>query len=370
MKKLLLITLSTLFFASFSIAQNNGGGCRKAIAVTPGIYQIDSFVSGAATYTNIYPFPNKAKWYKYTAPADGLLTISSCFGGADSRLFLYTGTCDTLIQAGFNDDFCDMDATSGDEYAASITRPVKANRTYYFEWDNAWDPPVFPFSVSFSTFIPRATQTCETATTIALGVTNVDSLFGFALRGDANRANWYKYTPSKNGRLSISSCGQPVDTRVWMYRGICSSLININDSDDDCIGSIGDTIAAAITNQIVTAGTTYYFEWDDTWENSPFSFVLALDALTGVDEERLAQQVSMSPNPASDVLNLTLNFEKNTDINLRIVNSIGQSVLSKKMPNILRGAETLDLSTLKSGVYIVEISDGQLRTNKKLVINR
>jgi Secretion system C-terminal sorting domain len=369
MKKFILITISTLFFASFLTAQNNGGGCRKAIVVTPGRYIIDSFVAGTATYSNIFPRPQKAKWYKYTPATDGLMTITSCYGGADSRLFLYTGTCDTLVQSGYNDDFCDVDATSGDTYAASITRPVKANKTYFFEWDTAWDSLSFAFTLSLSPYTPRATQTCETATNLALGVTNVDSLFGFALRGDANRANWYKYTPTKNGRLSISSCGQEGDTRVWMYRGICSNLINVNDSDDDCHGSV-DSSAAAITNQIVTAGTTYYFEWDDTWENVPFSFVLTFDALTGVEEERLAQRVVMSPNPASDFVNLDMNFERSTDINIRIFNSIGQAVFSKKRQNILRGVETLDLNTLKSGVYIVEISDGQTRTNKKLVINR
>jgi hypothetical protein len=371
MKKFLLLTIVLLFCSTLSFAQtNNGGGCRKAITITPGVYTLDSFVTGASTYSNLFPFPTKAKWYKFTPTTDGLMTVSSCMGGADSRLFLYVGSCDTLIQAGFNDDFCDVDATSGDQYAASITKPVKANKSYFLEWDNAWDTTRFSFSLSFSTYAPRATQTCETATTIAAGVTNVDSLFGFALRGDATRANWYKYTPSKNGRLSITSCGQTADTRVWMYRGICSGLVLINDSDDDCLGSGGDTIAASISNQLVTAGTTYYFEWDDTWENAAFSFLLTFDATTGVEEDRLAQHISMSPNPAVDLLNLDINLEKNSDINVRVFNNVGQSILTKKMTNILRGVETFDLSHLKTGIYIVEISDGQTRTNKKLVVSR
>ena len=65
-----------------------------------------------------------------------------------------------------------------------------------------------------------------------------------------------------------------------------------------------------------------------------------------------------------------MNFEKTSDLNVQIFNSMGQTVFSKKMPNILRGVETLDLSRLKTGVYIVEISDGNIRTNKKLIISR
>ena len=370
MKKFLLLTIISTLLATLSLAQTNGGGCRKAITITPGVYTIDSFVTGVATYSNIAPFPDKAKWYKYTPTADGLMTISSCLGGADSRLFLYAGSCDTLVQAGYNDDFCDIDASSSDQYAASITKPVKANKTYFIEWDNAWDTIRLSFSLSFSAFSARAAQTCETATSIASGVTNVDSLFGFSSRGDASRANWYKYTPTQNGRLSISSCGQNADTRVWMYRGICNNLVPINGSDDDCLTSFGDSLAASIANQIVTAGTTYYFEWDDTWENSAFSFLLTFDATTSVADDNLGQHVSISPNPATDVLNLDMNFEKTNDLNVQIFNNIGQAVFSKKLPNILRGVETLDLSHLKTGVYIVEISDGNIRTNKKLVISR
>ena len=251
---------------------------------------------------------------------------------------------------------------------------MKAGKSYFFEWDNAWEdlaiqPYTFSFSLSLAAYTPRATQTCETATNIALGTTNVDSLFGYATRGDANRANWYKYTPNKNGKLNITSCGNVVDTRVWMYRGICSNLIPVNDSDDDCFSGGPDTIAAAIVNQTVTSGTTYYFEWDDRWENLPYSFLLTLDAANGIEEERLSQSVTMSPNPASDYLNLDMNFDKMTDVSVRIFNNMGQSVFSKKMPHILRGAELLNLSHLNTGVYIVEISDGQTRTNKKLVVS-
>ena len=370
MKKITLLIILSFTTLTLSFSQNNGGGCRKAIVLTPGTYTLDTFVTGVATYSNFFPFPDKAKWYKYMPTVDGLMTISSCEGGSDTRLFLYQGSCDTLIQAGFNDDFCFVDPVSTDKYAASISKPVKANKSYFFEWDNAWDDSPFVFTLSFSAFTPTATQTCETATTIAPGLIRVDSLFGYASRGDANRANWYKYTPQKNGRLSISSCGQDADTRIWMYRGICSSLTLISNSDDDCLSVNGDTIAASISNQLVTAGTTYYFEWDDTWENVPFQFLFTFDAANSVAEEQLQQHVVMSPNPASSILNFDMNFEKTTDINVRILNHFGQSVFTQKMTNILRGGQSVDLSALLSGIYIVEISDGQTRVNKKLVISR
>ena len=77
MNKILLLTILSLTTLTLSFSQNNGGGCRKAIVLTPGTYTLDTFITGVATYSNFFPFPDKAKWYKYTPTVDGLITISS-----------------------------------------------------------------------------------------------------------------------------------------------------------------------------------------------------------------------------------------------------------------------------------------------------
>ena len=44
-------------------------------------------------------------WYRYTAPVDGILTISTCNTiDYDSRIAIYTGTCDKLVEYACNDD--------------------------------------------------------------------------------------------------------------------------------------------------------------------------------------------------------------------------------------------------------------------------
>lgn len=307
MKKQLLITV--FCFSVLSIFAQMGNGCTNAIALQAGAYRADTMYANAATNSFFYPFPDRAVWYKYTPTSDGLLTISSCDGGRDTRLFMYAGTCAQLIAAGFSDDFCEHDNTN-DELAAKIVKPVKANTTYYLEFDNAWEDGAFTFNVSFSTFTPTATQTCATASTATVGVNRVDSLFGFALRGDANRANWYKYTPIRNGRISVTTCGIDVDTRLWIYRGTCNSLVLMANSDDDCLAKAGDTSAVAVNNLSVIAGTTYYFEFDDAWENTNFTFNLTFDAANRAEDIALANVVQVSPNPATDVLSINVNFEK------------------------------------------------------------
>ena len=363
MKNILLLTF--LILVSFSLSAQNGGGCAKAISIVAGTYKMDTMVRGAATFADYPPFPSRAKWYKYTPAADGLMTVTSCNNGSDTRLFLYTGACGSLTPFGFNDDACAKDST-GEEVAADASKFVKAGTTYYIEWDNAWDTTSFNFTLSFSSnFVAAATQTCQTATTVAPGSIKVDSLFGFSSRGDAARSNWYKYTPLRNGKISLSTCGVKVDTRLWVYKGTCAALVKIGESDDDC-----DDVAVAISNLTVTAGTTYYFEWDDAGENSPFRFEFIFDAATSVEDNFFANTINISPNPATDFVDLNVNFEKNEAFDVQIFNAVGQKVLSKKIDSILRGSEILDVTALKSGVYIVSFSDGERRTNKKLVVSR
>lgn len=370
MKKNQLIAFFFLLTSPiFIAAQNNGAGCVKAIPAALGTYTVDTMFRGAATFGSIYPNPTRAIWYKYTPPTDGLMTVSTCGGGADTRLFWYTGGCTQLALAAYNDDFCDFDG-SGEPLAANIAKPVKAGTAYFFEFDNAWDSTIFTFSLSLATFTPRPTQTCATATTILPGITTVDSLFGYASRSDASRANWYKYTPLRNGKIGINTCNVDVDTRLWAYRGTCAALVAIADSDDDCASGRGNSYAASIQNLDVTAGQTYYFEFDDAGENTDFSFVLTYDVASNVADNRLSQSVNLAPNPATDAVEVVVNLDKTSDLTVKIFNTVGQQVLTEKTDKILRGSIRLNVSDLKPSVYIVEVSDGVAKTRKKMVINR
>jgi Secretion system C-terminal sorting domain len=364
MKKIVLLTV-LLLLIQHTFAQT-GNSCANASAVTIGTFKVDTFFKGANTDTSA----SAARWYKYTPTQDGLMTISSCGGGSDSRLFVYNGTCAGLTYFAYNDDFCPLDV-SGDELAANVAKFVKSGQTYLIEWDDKWDDVRFNFSISLSTnYVARETQTCATAKAIVPGTIKVDSLFGFATRGDASRANWYKYTPTKNGKISIGSCGVDVDTRLWIYKGVCGSLTKIAENDDDCLSSPIDTFAAAINDLAVVAGTTYYFEWDDVAENSPFTFDFFFDAATtSVDDKILSSQISIAPNPASDFINFNFNLSENKNINIQVLNTVGQVVFAQKYAQILRGSEKMDVTHLQSGLYIVQISDGVKQTYKKVIVN-
>jgi Secretion system C-terminal sorting domain len=363
MKKIVLLTI-ILCQIQITFAQL-GKGCNDAITIAPGTFKMDTMYRGV----NANRDASASKWFKYIPAQDGLMTISSCGSNSDSRLFVYTGACTGLSYFAYNNDFCAVDVT-GNVLAASISKFVKGGQIYFIEWDNLEDEIKFDFTLSLATnYVARETQTCATAKAIVPGTVKVDSLFGFATRGDASRANWYKYTPNKNGKISIGSCGVDVDTRLWIYKGVCGNLTKIAENDDDCLSSPRDTFAAAINDLAVVAGTTYYFEWDDVAENSPFTFDFFFDAATSVDDKILSSQIQIAPNPATDFLDINFNLTENKNLSVSVLNTVGQVVFNQKYAQILRGSEKIDVTHLQSGLYIILISDGVKQTYKKVVMN-
>jgi len=81
------------------------------------------------------------------------------------------------------------------------------------------------------------------------------------------RAIWYKYTPTTNGEITISSdlaanngTTYTDDTRISVFTGTCSALTCVGDNDD-----VSDTNYLSSLTIPVAAGTTYYIQWDNYW---------------------------------------------------------------------------------------------------------
>ena len=96
-----------------------------------------------------------ANWFYFVAPSSGLITVQSCGGGVDTRLFIHDGSCGSLNQIGTNDDFCEMSSGSS-LYASYLEVCVSAGVTYYIEWDDQWSQLGFNFDFEFISGIPMA----------------------------------------------------------------------------------------------------------------------------------------------------------------------------------------------------------------------
>ena len=81
-----------------------------------------------------------------------------------------------------------------------------------------------------------------------------------------NNANWFSYTPTLNGLITISSCLDFEDTYLRLHEGSCGSLNLIASNNNGC------TTQSVLEDICLMAGTNYFIEWDDTGSSNPFEF--------------------------------------------------------------------------------------------------
>lgn len=139
------------------------------------------------------------------------------------------------------------------------------------------------FCLIFLPSVAFLQTTCATATNLTAPATFTSGVLTGtgATQPGATAARWYKYTPTTSGMLQISSCAGGSDTRLWIWSGACGSLQAVANNDDfaGCISTGASEYASRIQNLILLAGVTYYFEWDNYWENTSFTWSFTYSAL-------------------------------------------------------------------------------------------
>ena len=154
----------TISYAQLSCAAATtitANGTLTAPAIT-GSYTLSCDQSNADVVGTAY----KGVWYKYTAPSNGTVTITSSLpqnvapNSDDTRVSVFTGTCAALTCVGGNDDI------SGTNYLSTYTFNALAGTTYYIEWDNRWSAAGFDFTFTFTAVSCLPVTTINASTNI------------------------------------------------------------------------------------------------------------------------------------------------------------------------------------------------------------
>jgi len=128
----------------------------------------------------------------------------------------------------------------------------------------------------------------------------------------------------------------------------------------------GDITAGAGTHSITV-------EWGDpgtgyitvTEENSDGcstvseTYIVTIDDCTGL-EELLAGSVRIYPNPATGFINVSMNFQADTEITIIMMNQLGQVVL-EATEKAVAGNQVMkyDISSYPEGIYTLRLSDNK-----------
>ncbi len=151
-----------------------------------------------------------------------------------------------------------------------------------------------------------------------------------------------------------------------------AAALNANESYLVVAGSNGD---GGATNDLVvgTAGvseaqTSFYLDLtDNTWYYTTSTPMVRMnfDPTVSINEVENTFGLNVYPNPASDVINITVN--KVVDATISIVDVTGKVVKTSSLNGL---ATTVNTAGLTNGVYYVNITDGVSTSTQKVVIRK
>lgn len=102
-----------------------------------------------------------------------------------------------------------------------------------------------------------------------------------------------------------------------------------------------------------------------------FNYCVTCDLVVGVDENALQAGVKVFPNPARDILNVQLDLPSATEsLQIRLLNMLGQEVLSGHYGQLQSDNIELDVSGLPTGAYLIQVRDGKSQFTEPIVIQQ
>lgn len=410
MKKITL--LAFLMGSAYGFAQDS---CASALAVSPGltvVAGIDGEVLPAGQ--NCWTNPGSAaEWFSYTSTETQLITISTAIDENpfdndvfDTRLSIYTGTCDGLVCENGNDD------VSGTDYRSELQFQVLANTTYYFTFDDRWLSTGFTFSLTVDEVFPAD---CSVSLPFTEDFESVPDFYGCYSRfdldgnggsffieiadldGDGTTETFATNSPninedkddwifspgipvSANGSYTVSvkyagyntatnttpSLPVPANesfeivwadspspeaenmTVVGSYSDIVQQATGVADVEETATVSVSEPFSPGVDG-------TYYMAFHATTIASGaflLFFEYTITEALGVNDAS-ASTVSMYPNPTKSFLNLSFN---GTLDSVEIFDLLGNKVISQK---VNASNVQLNVSGLATGTYVIKTQSAQ-----------
>jgi len=115
---------------------------------------------------------------------------------------------------------------------------------------------------------------------------------------------------------------------------------------------------ASVNADLTYSSWLYAYDGDYNFEQEN----AAADVNTVVNVEGLQAETSFAvyPNPVSDVAFLELNMGQAANVNMTVLNLLGQTVMTENLGNVAAGQRRVELNftNLQSGVYLVSLDMG------------
>jgi hypothetical protein len=90
--------------------------------------------------------------------------------------------------------------------------------------------------------------------------------------------------------------------------------------------------------------------------------------VAGLTQHEINNNLSVFPNPASDMLNISLDNAANETVSVSLTNMIGQTVKEQNLGSNTSIKSNLDVNGLSKGIYLMNVKIGNSSSVKKIVI--
>ncbi|MFT4525413.1 MAG: hypothetical protein ACI85F_001566, partial [Bacteroidia bacterium] len=100
--------------------------------------------------------------------------------------------------------------------------------------------------------------------------------------------------------------------------------------------------------------------------------LIPLSNVTGVEEVEVINNASLFPNPTNDNATMFFDLVENTNINLEVVNTMGQSVVVKSYGQMSSGNHRVEIpaSQMAPGFYFVNLTTDSGMVSTKMQVLR
>lgn len=206
-------------------------------------------------------------WYRWTAPASGRATISTCGSDFDTLLAAYTGDAVVALEeVASNDDSCGLQSAISFAAAVGTTYRIAVDglngATGLFDLRVRLAPP----NDDFADAEQLSGDTGSVEGTNAGASSEPGEPFSFS-------SVWYRWTAPTTGPATFETCGAPYDSTLAVYTGDeVDSLTLVSYSDDAC--GVASRVAFDATGGVTYSIAVDGYEGDEgeftlRWNRNP-----------------------------------------------------------------------------------------------------